>query len=384
MRQVKLGDLQFTDKFREYLDIILTTKRVSYGPISSQLEEEVAKLHGAKYGVLSNSGTSSLQVALHALKIQNNWPDGSEVLVPATTFPATINVILQNNLKPVFVDVHPRYYDMNLNFSNGHRYLTTKTVAIMPVNLFGQSCDLNTIFTIADTEDLKVIIDSCEAIGIGHDNRSLMTYADIICFSFYNAHVVQGGVGGASITSNQELATLMRSLVNHGRRPTYISIDDEVVHLTDRFTFDHVGYSYRITEFESALALANLQDINTNIARRREIAMLYNIELDDIGFLQLPTTRLSSEHCWMMYPLVITDPKVDKLHLCKYLEENGIETRDMLPLINQPVALNHYGLRERYPVSEDLIKNGFYISSSNHLMDDDIRYVTKVLWDYKY
>jgi perosamine synthetase len=302
--------------------------------------------------------------------------------VPATTFPATINIVLQCSLKPVFTDVHPDYYDIALTFENADKYLTDKTVAIIPVNLFGQTCDLSIIATITQADGYKLILDSCETIGVEHNSQPMADFADIICFSFYNAHIVQGGVGGIGITRSEKLSELMRSLVNHGRRSTYISIDDKPVELTDRFTFDYPGYSYRITEFESALALSNFHNINKNLQRRAEIAAYYKRHMLDIDFLKLPAKRLSSGHSWMMFPLVIKDPAVDKLRLCKYLEKNGIETRDMLPLINQPVARNYYNMVSSFPVSENLVKNGFYISCSDHLTIEDMEYVIDIFKAY--
>jgi len=381
MRQIKLGSLEITDKCRGYIERIMDSGRVSYGPYSEQLEREVAGYHGAYYGVLSNSGTSSLQVALHALKIQNQWDDGAEVIVPATTFPATVNVILQNGLKPVFVDVVEDYYDIDVDQLKNA--LTYKTVAILPVSLFGQTCNLNAIRDVARYNSFKVVLDSCETIGVNHNFHPLSYYVDVVCFSFYNAHIVQGGVGGMGITRDSELAELMRSLVNHGRRPTYITIDDKPVNLTDRFTFDHIGYSYRVTEFESALALANFQDVEANIARRREIAAYLKDYLSKLDFLQMPAERPSSSHSWMMFPLVITDPSVDKLKLCKHLEDHGIETRDMLPLTNQPVAHSCYGIKPGdFPVSDNLVENGFYISCSNHLTEEDLEYIVTIFSTY--
>jgi len=385
MRKVRLGDLKFPESFKDMLDNILATGRVSYGPYSRELEKIVAEHHGVRFGVLSNSGTSSLLVALHALKLQNKWPDGMEVLVPATTFVATINIVLQAGLKPVFVDIHPDYYDIDLNMDNINKYLTEKTVAIIPVGLFGQTYDMKAIKEVADYYDLKVIHDFCEGIGVEHDGQPIGTLADVTCFSFYMAHVVVGGVGGIGITDDEKLAKLMRSLVNHGRRPTYISIDDKAVELTDRFTFDHPGYSFRITEFESALTLAGFYEMDKNITIRQTIASLYLEKLQPFtDFLKLPKQRPESGHCWMMFPLVITDSSIEKVELCNFLEERGIETRDTLPIINQPVAEQYYNMNpEDFPVSADMVKNAFYISSSNYLTEEDVDYVVEVFGKYR-
>lgn len=384
MRKIRLGDLKFPDSFKNMLDDILATGRISYGPYSRELERTIAEHHGVGFGVLSNSGTSSLLVALHALKLQNKWPDGMEVLVPATTFVATINIVLQAGLKPVFVDVHPDYYDIGLNMDNINEYLTEKTVAIIPVGLFGQTYDMKAVKEVADHYNLKVIHDFCEGIGVEHDGKPIGTYVDVTCFSFYMAHVVIGGVGGIGITDDKELATIMRSLVNHGRRPTYISIDDKAVELTDRFTFDYPGYSFRVTEFESALTLAGFYEMDKNIAARQKIASLYLEKLQPFtGFLKLPKQRPESGHCWMMFPLVITDPSIEKVRLCNFLEERGIETRDTLPILGQPVAEEYYRIDfQKFPVSANMVNNAFYISSSNYLTEEDVDYVVKVFGEW--
>jgi dTDP-4-amino-4,6-dideoxygalactose transaminase len=386
MKKVRLGDLKFSDTFMEFLEEILSSGRVSYGPFSIALENEVAAFHGVNYGVLSSSGTAALQIALIALKIQNDWADDAEVLVPATTFVATINAVIQAGLCPVFVDVHPEYFDINLNIQNAKQFVTDKTVAIVPVGLFGQTYDMEAVDKVAKQFDLKVVHDFCEGIGVRHNEEPIGPYADVTCFSFYIAHIVQGGVGGLGITDDEELATLMRSLVNHGRRLTDTVVDGKKVELTARFTFDYLGYSYRITEFEAALALAEFCDMLKNIeARQRIVSLFMNKLLPFSDFIKLPTKRPESGHCWMALPLVIVDSNIEKLQLCSFLEERGIETRDTLPILGQPVANKYYGLAGRegeFPVSANMVQNAFYISCSNHLTEEDVDYVAEVFAEW--
>src|SRR5687768_8781413 len=128
MRRVEIGYLKVSAKGRRYVNQALKNNRLSYGPFTERFESRFAALHNSQYAVASNSGTASLQVALAALKEKYRWPDGSEVLVPATTFIATSNVVLYNNLKPVFVEIDPDYYEMDPQ--QIERHLTKKTKAI--------------------------------------------------------------------------------------------------------------------------------------------------------------------------------------------------------------------------------------------------------------
>ena len=154
-----VGTFRTTEKIRQYVNRVLDTERISYGPMSRELEQRFSRLHGCDFGVLSNSGTSSLQVALQALEWQRGgkWGFcGREVIVPAVTFVATANVVIHNNLNPVFVDVDPDYYEIDPQKIEDA--ITTDTVAIIPVHLFGQPCNMAEIMDIAKRHKWKVII----------------------------------------------------------------------------------------------------------------------------------------------------------------------------------------------------------------------------------
>src|SRR3712207_6174410 len=197
-----------------------------------RFEQEFAELHGCRFGVMSNSGTSSLQVALQALKERHGWEDGDEVIVPAVTFVATSNIVLHNRMTPVFVDVLPDTY--NIDPARIEARITERTRAIVPVHLFGLPADMDPILELARAHDLKVIEDSCEAMFATYRGRPVGSFGDVACFSTYVAHFLVTGVGGLGTTNDGELAVAMRSLINHGRDSIYLSIDDDATDDPDR------------------------------------------------------------------------------------------------------------------------------------------------------
>ena len=191
-RHIGVGTNHMSTKGKRYVNDVLDSNRLTYGPYSRKFENLFAKLHKSSFAVLSNSGTSALQVAIHALKIVYKWHDGDEILVPALTFVASVNVILQNGLTPHFVDIDPLYFD--IDSSKIAEAITPRTRAIMVVHLFGQPADMSHICKIAKKYKLKIIEDSCETMFAKHCDIPVGAWCDIACFSTYSAHLVTTGV----------------------------------------------------------------------------------------------------------------------------------------------------------------------------------------------
>ena len=376
---------------KKLVNKILDTGRISYGPFLKKFEYEFAKLCHRKFAVSSNSGTSSLQVALHALKDLDGWKDGDEVLVPAVTFVATSNVVLQNKLNPVFVDVDDKMYHINPDLIE--KKITKRTRAIIPVHLMGVSCDMNRVMEIAKRHRLRVIEDSCEAVGVNYRGHPVGSFGDIACFSTYMAHMIATGVGGLSITNDPEIAVLMRSLVNHGRDSIYVAMDNdkglrghERFHMANaRFSFINVGYSYRLTEFEGALGLAELRGLGKNILIRQQKADHLIKKLRPFEkYLQLPSWPKHAEHAFMLFPIVIKEHAgFSRDELIHHLEDYNVETRYLMPLINQPIYKRMFGdLEKHYPVARHLNRNGFYIGCHPEMAKADLNYVAAVFEDF--
>jgi dTDP-4-amino-4,6-dideoxygalactose transaminase len=379
-----VGTLNLTPRAKELILETLNMNRLSYGPATQRFETDFANLHECKFGIMSNSGTSALQVALQAMKEMHGWQDGDEVLIPAVTFVATANIVIHNRMMPVPVDVEPTYYELDPALLEAK--ITSRTRAIIPVHLFGHPADMDPIREIANRHDLKIIEDTCETMFASYNGRSVGSLGDIGCFSTYVAHLLVTGVGGLSTTSNPEYAVRMRSLINHGRDSIYISIDDDKNKTTEelrmiiakRFQFVTVGHSFRATELEAALGLAQLEDWESMIAARRANARALTTRLSRLEtHLQLPRIRPGSEHSFMMFPVVLADqPKTELVH---FLEQHGVETRDMLPLTNQPVYQKMLGWREdHYPVAKWINQSGFYIGCHQDIGETDLDYMAEL------
>lgn len=386
-QQIGVGHISFGDTERKYINQIMDTARVSYGPYTQAFEKKFGELHDVKHVAFMNSGTSALQVGLDALRIQHKYKKGDEVIVPATTFVATVNTVIQNGLKPVFVEVEPEYFGMDPY--RIEEAVTDRTRAILPVHIGGQSADMGAVMRAAGRHRLQVVEDSCETMFAKFKGKPVGSFGDVSCFSTYVAHILTTGVGGMACTNNPETARLIRSLMNHGRDNIYISIDDDKklqdksAVISKRFKFDHVGYSYRATEFEGAIGLAQLDNWQENIsARQRNAAKLTEglADLDDV--IQTPRVRPNSDHVFMFYPLTMR-PQEDREGLVNFLERRNIETRYLLPLLNQPVYRKRWGdIESKFPVAKYLNEKAFYIGCHPGMTDQQIDYVVDVFHKY--
>ena len=363
--KVDIGTLKLTQKHISKVIKALKSNRLSYGPMTEEFEQKFSKKHKNKYGIFVNSGTSALQAAIHALKILNNWKNGDEIIMPATTFVATYNVILQNRMKPVLVDID---LDLSIDHELIEEKITKKTKAIMVVHLLGKPADMKKIMKIAKKYNLKVIEDSCETMGVKG-----IALGDVTCFSFYIAHLLTTGVGGMAITNDKELADLIRSLIFHGRDNKYLQIDDdneygeEVIH--SRFIFNHPGYSYRGTEVEAALGLVEMKILDINIKKRQKNARYLNSK---IGIL---VDEYMKNHAFMMFPIFT----YRRNEMMLYLEKKGIVTRTIMPLINQPYIKVK---QNKYPQSKYVLEYGLLIGCHQNLTKKDLNYIIKCIDDF--
>ncbi|MFI5346125.1 MAG: DegT/DnrJ/EryC1/StrS family aminotransferase [Elusimicrobiota bacterium] len=381
-REIGVGGFALTPRARRYVNQVLDSNRLSYGPFHRRFEAGFAAEHDSRHAIFCNSGTSALHIALQALKEKHGWKDGDEVLVPAVTFIATSNVVLHNRMKPVFVDVDPLTY--NIDPAKLEAKITKRTRAVIPVHLLGLPADMDPILAVARKRKLRVVEDSAETMFARYKGRKVGSLGDIGCFSTYVAHYIVTGVGGLATTSDPDLYVRLRSLMNHGRDSIYLSIDDkgktrakfhEIV--AKRFQFVSAGHSFRATELEAALGLAQLQEKGGIVKARTAMARRLSAGLKEFSDrLQLPTCPADRDHTFMLYGLVLRGE--DKTPLLNFLEDRGVETRDLLPLINQPVYRKMFGnLDARYPVAAALNRSAFYIGCHQYMTPADADYVVE-------
>lgn len=378
-----MGGFSASPRARRYVLQALDAGRLSYGPFHRRFEAAFAREHDSRHAVFLNSGTSALHIALQALKEKYRWKDGDEVVVPSVTFVATANVVLHNRMKPVFADVDPCTY--TLKPSELEKKITRRTRAVIPVHLLGLPADMDPINALAKSRRLRVIEDSAETMFARYNGRKVGSLGDIGCFSTYVAHYIVTGVGGLATTSDPDLYVRLRSLMNHGRDSIYLSIDDDArakgrrLHeiVAKRFKFVTPGHSFRATELEAALGLAQLEEKDAIVSRRLAVAERLTQGLRPFADrLQLPWTPPGREHTFMLYGVVLRGR--DKRPLVNFLEDRGVETRDLLPLLNQPVYRRLYGdLERRFPIARELNRSAFYIGCHQYMTPADVDYAVE-------
>jgi perosamine synthetase len=385
-RKVGIGCADIDALAKDYVSQVLESARLSSGPFTRRLELMFASLHSSRFAIFCSSGTSALRCAVACLKELDGWAPGSEIIVPAVTFVATANVVLDHDFVPVFCDVDPRTY--NIDPAKIEPLVSERTVAIMPVHLMGLPCEMDPILDVARRHQLRVIEDSCETMFVSYKGRPVGSFGDVACFSTYMAHLLTTGVGGFAVTSNTEMAVILKSLFNHGRDGIYTRIDDdqgksgaELLEVVQRrFRFIRPGYSFRATEMEAALGLAQIESWREIIRARQDNAEHLNKGLGDLSqYLHLPWKPRHCGHAFMMYPITVKEEYSDRLpkaDFTLYLEEHGIETRDILPLINQPFYVERFGdLESRHPVARWVNRNGFYLGCHQLLTREDLDHV---------
>lgn len=393
MDKAGVGFASVTELEKKYVLDALDNGRLSQGKYVSKFEKEFAKAHGLKYGVMCNSGTSALHMSLEVLKETEGWDDETEDLVPAITFIATSNACIHAGLKVVFVDVEPDTY--NINPDEIEKHITENTKCIIPVHTFGMPCNMTRIMEIARRYNLRVIEDCAESHFAKINGKTAGSFGDIAAFSTYVAHTITTGIGGIVCTDNPLYMEILRSLVAHGRACTCercIASDGKQVctkrmqtDIDRRFMFVRIGYSYRVGEIEGALGLAQLERKNEIMDKRHRNAeyLIRNLEKYE-DFIQLPRHPRNIEHTYMMFPVVVKEKlKVGRNQFILFLENSNIETRPMLPLLNQPVYKKLFGSIEKdYPVAEYIDNNGFYIGCHHGMDKDELDYIIEKISEF--
>lgn len=318
---------------------VLTTSRLSLGPELEAFESSVGGYVGSSHAVAVNSGTSALHLCMCALGIG----PGDEVIVPSFAFIAVANAVRYEGATPVFVDIEPA--TLNLDPGKIEAALSPRTRAIIVVHTFGIPAELPEILALAKRYRLFVIEDACEALGAQSGASKVGSLGDMGVFAFYPNKLITTGEGGIAVTHDREIADLLRSLRNQGRR--------ESGEWLDHF---ELGYNYRISELNCALGNAQMKRIEVSLARREWIARLYNerlCRLPDISLppLNLPRKRIS----WFAY-VVRLAPHFTREHrdwIRQQMMALGIECgRYFAPIHLQPVYQREACRKTDLPVTE--------------------------------
>ena len=395
MEKIGVGYAYVSDIEKKYVNEALDASRLSQGKMVHRFEKQFAELHEQKYGIACNSGTSALHVGIEALKEKHGFPFGaeSEILVPAITFIATSNACIHAGVKPVFVDVDPKTY--NMDPSKIEEKITEKTVGIIPVHTFGQPCEMDAIMEIANRRGLWVMEDCAEAHFATYKGQKIGSFGEIAAFSTYVAHTITTGIGGVITTNDRQMMEISRSLIAHGRACTCeqcLASDPRKVcplrmqtEMDKRFMMVRMGYSYRVGELEGAIGLGQLENRDIIMGTRKKNAKYLTEHLQAARkYLQLPESPDYVDHSFMMYPLVVKkEAPFTREDLTHYLEKQNIETRPMLPLLNQPIYKELFGdIEKDYPVAEWIDHNGFYVGCHHGLAKAQLDKIVDVVQDF--
>lgn len=354
--RLPLADWKCSSKERKYINEVLDSGWISYGPFQKKLERMWSSYHDCRYGVINSSGTSALQLAFRACKELYKWPDNSEVICPAVTFPATINMVIESGLKPVLCDV--TMSDGMIDCQSLERRITKKTKAVCLVHLWGTPYPrLDELLKICGEYGLSIIEDSCETIS-----RAVGHLGDVSCFSMYFNHIVSAGVGGMACTNDKKLEQIMRSLANHGM------IDTAIKPKYKRFNFCRVGYSSRITELEAALGVAQFESIDNTLAYRQQLRSTITDEFIKQGVLNVELVGGT-----MMYPLLL-DKGINRDKVMLELDKRGVETRTALPITDQSV-FKYLG---QFPNATQWNKRGLFLPIHPYMKKEHCQYAVKV------
>lgn len=258
--KVPFGTVSITDEARREINRILDSKWVTNGELVRRFESGFAEIFGVKEAVAVSSGTDADALACAAL-YDFGAQRGDEIIIPALTFVATANAVLQAGFVPVFVDVNRE--TLNIDPERIEKVITKKTRAIMPVHLMGKPAAMDQILAIASKHKLFVIEDAAEAHGAEYKGKKIGAIGDMAAFSLYAAHIVTTIEGGIITTDNPKMAEALRSLRNHG--------------IVNKFEFKRIGFSAKMNEIEAAVGLGNIK-IFSDILEKRRRNLLYLIE----------------------------------------------------------------------------------------------------------
>jgi len=346
-----------------------------------KMEQEAAKYLGVKHGILANSGSSAGLLALSALEL----PRGSEVIIPAVTFPTIFNIILQLGLVPVVVDSKIGTY--NLDANEIEAALSKKTKAIICVHAVGNPCDMPAIMKIAKKHKLYVIEDNCDGWGGSIGKRKVGSFGHISFTSFHAAHIVSMGQGGGVFTSNGELARKVMMYRDWGRQSDiprrtnngkWKTLPDDY---DARFIYEKIGYNLSPLELQAAMGREQLKKTN-KIKRLRKANYDYLYKhLSQIDGLIMPVTVKDAEPCWFSFPLTTTK---ERGPLVAHLEKCGIETRSMFAgdITKHPAYKNSVYRKMDLKEANYILKHSFWIGVHPRMSQADREYVVKAFTDY--
>ncbi|OEJ15960.1 lipopolysaccharide biosynthesis protein RfbH [Brachyspira hampsonii] len=379
------------------LDFHLTTYRYN-----DEFEKGLKEFFGLKYALTCNSGSSANLIAVtsltsHLLK-DRALKAGDEVITVAAGFPTTVNPILQNNLVPVFVDVELETYNVNVDELEKAR--SDKTKAIILAHTLGNPFNIQKVKEFCDKYNLWFIEDCCDALGSTYNNKKVGTFGDIATLSFYPAHHITMGEGGAVLTDNPILKKAMESIRDWGRdcwcapgcddtckQRFSQKLGDLPEGYDHKYTYSHLGYNLKITDMQAACGVAQLRKLNSFILKRKENFKKIKNKLEKFSkYLILTKEQENSDPSWFGFLISVKeDAPFTRNDIVKYLNKNKIGTRLLFAgnIIKQPYMIGrNYRVIGNLINSDFIMNNTFWIGVYPGIDDSMIDYVELIIGEF--
>ncbi|MBR9706799.1 DegT/DnrJ/EryC1/StrS aminotransferase family protein [Candidatus Pacearchaeota archaeon] len=351
---------------KKLLNEVLNKSSVAQGPYVERFEKIISSYCNTKFASACFNGTAALHLALAALDIKQ----GDEVIVPSFTFIATANAVTYTGAKPVFTDIKKNTLCLDPNSLK--KKITNKTKAIIPVHVFGNPCDMNSIKGLAKENDLSVIEDAAEAIGAVYRGKKVGSLSDIGCFSFYNNKIISTGEGGMCLTDNQELNGKLKLLRSQGKVKNEDLKGDDFIE--KKYYHEMLGFNYRMTDLQAAIGISQMKKIDDNLKSRKRVAKIYENEFKkyDINIMKNET---SSNPVYWIYPIIFKNKKI-KMQVGKELRKKEIPFLSFFwPCHKQPF----YDSPETLPITEEVSERGLSIPCIPSISDEEAIDLTRII-----
>jgi CDP-6-deoxy-D-xylo-4-hexulose-3-dehydrase len=374
------------------------------GRFSVKLERELARYFGSRFSFLVNSGSSANLLAFYALTspklLDRAIKPGDEIITVAAGFPTTINPMIQFGCIPVFIDVDIPSY--NIKVEDIEKAITPKTKAIMLAHALGNPFNLSVVMAIAKKYNLWVVEDDCDSLGATYDGKKTGTFGDLATLSFYPAHHITMGEGGAVLVNNASLKKITESFRDWGRDcwcppgkdntcgERYCQkLGDLPDGYDHKYTYSHIGFNLKVTDMQAAVGLSQLTKADYFVARRRENhAILTEMFKEFEEHFILPVATENSEPSWFGFMLTVREGSpIDRNKFVEYLEQNKIGTRLFFGgnLLKQPAYYNlNYRKIDDLKNTDLLMNNSFWLGVWPGLNKEHFEYIIQTTRTYIY
>ncbi|MFM7105362.1 MAG: DegT/DnrJ/EryC1/StrS family aminotransferase [Flavobacteriales bacterium] len=355
-------------------DTILTGW-ITQGPRVQEFEEKFAAYTGSQYAVAVSNCTTGLHLAM----IVAGVGAGDEVICPSMSYIATANCIVYCGAQPVFAEINPHTY--NLDIDDVKKRITPKTKAILLVHQIGMPADIDAFSSLAKEKNLILIEDAACAAGSAYKGKKIGSHSDLVCFSFHPRKVISTGDGGMVTTSREDFAARMKLLRQHG-----MSVTDRARHGSSKVIFeDHleVAYNYRLTDIQAAVGIQQLAKLDDIVNGRRKIAQRYAQLLGDIDCVRLPQEPEGCFSNWQSYSIyLLPNAPIERNELMQRMLDSGVSTRRGIMTSHRETAYTKRDGITSLPITEDACDRSIIIPLFVPMSDDDVNTVASTFRKY--